>query len=442
MITAFDVVLRGGTLVTNSAIDISDIGISEGRITAIGNLSIVNANEKIDARGLHVFPGIIDSQVHFREPGDEHKEDMESGSKAAVLGGVTTVFEMPNTTPPTTTVESFTEKLSRADGRYYCDYGFFVGACKENIVNLPMLERLSGCVGVKIFMGSSTGTLLIPDDNMLKDVLSSGRRRAAVHAEDEDRLNERLPIRNSGGGPELHPQWRDVKTSLLATERLIRLARTHRRPVHVLHVTTADEINLLRKSRDVATVECTPQHLTLVAPDCYDQLGTYAQMNPPIRDEKHRQGLWRGILDGTVDVIGSDHAPHTRAEKDMGYPNSPSGMPGVQTLLPIMLDHVNAGRLSLKRLVELTSTGPARIYGAALKGEVKVGYDADLTLVDLGLKHTISKNWLASKCGWSPFLDKTVKGWPVATILRGKTIMRDDEIIGDPIGKAVTFQDP
>ena len=442
MITAFDVVLRGGTLVTNSAIDISDIGISEGRITAIGNLSIVNANEKIDARGLHVFPGIIDSQVHFREPGDEHKEDMESGSKAAVLGGVTTVFEMPNTTPPTTTVESFTEKLSRADGRYYCDYGFFVGACKENIVNLPMLERLSGCVGVKIFMGSSTGTLLIPDDNMLKDVLSSGRRRAAVHAEDEDRLNERLPIRNSGGGPELHPQWRDVKTSLLATERLIRLARTHRRPVHVLHVTTADEINLLRKSRDVATVECTPQHLTLVAPDCYDQLGTYAQMNPPIRDEKHRQGLWRGILDGTVDVIGSDHAPHTRAEKDMGYPNSPSGMPGVQTLLPIMLDHVNAGRLSLKRLVELTSTGPARIYGAALKGEIKVGYDADLTLVDLGLKHTISKNWLASKCGWSPFLDKTVKGWPVATILRGKTIMRDDEIIGDPIGKAVTFQDP
>ena len=291
-------------------------------------------------------------------------------------------------------------------------------------------------------MGSSTGTLLIPDDNMLKDVLSSGRRRAAVHAEDEDRLNERLPIRNSGGGPELHPQWRDVKTSLLATERLIRLARTHRRPVHVLHVTTADEINLLRKSRDVATVECTPQHLTLVAPDCYDQLGTYAQMNPPIRDEKHRQGLWRGILDGTVDVIGSDHAPHTRAEKDMGYPNSPSGMPGVQTLLPIMLDHVNAGRLSLKRLVELTSTGPARIYGAALKGEIKVGYDADLTLVDLGLKHTISKNWLASKCGWSPFLDKTVKGWPVATILRGKTIMRDDEIIGDPIGKAVTFQDP
>ncbi|MFP6755784.1 MAG: dihydroorotase [Alphaproteobacteria bacterium] len=442
MITTFDVVLRGGTLVTNSAIDISDIGISEGRITAIGNLSSVNTNEKIDARGLHVFPGIIDSQVHFREPGDEHKEDMESGSKAAVLGGVTTVFEMPNTTPPTTTVESFTEKLSRADGRYYCDYGFFVGACGENIVNLPMLERLSGCVGVKIFMGSSTGTLLIPDDNMLKDVLSSGRRRAAVHAEDEDRLNERLPIRNSGGGPEIHPQWRDVKTSLLATERLIRLARTHRRPVHVLHVTTADEINLLRKSRDVATVECTPQHLTLVAPDCYDQLGTYAQMNPPIRDEKHRQGLWRGILDGTVDVIGSDHAPHTRAEKDMGYPNSPSGMPGVQTLLPIMLDHVNAGRLSLKRLVELTSTGPARIYGAALKGEIKVGYDADLTLVDLGLKHTISKNWLASKCGWSPFLDKTVKGWPVATILRGETIMRDDEIIGDPIGKAVTFQDP
>ena len=437
---AFDTVVRGGTIVTDTVMDVSDIGISEGKIAAIGDLSRAPTNVTVEAKDLHILPGIIDSQVHFREPGNEHKEDLESGTRAAVLGGVTAIFEMPNTTPPTTTIESFKHKLSRAKDRCHCDYGFFIGACKENIKDLPALEQLSGCAGVKIFMGSSTGTLLIPDDVMLEEVLSSGRRRAAVHAEDEDRMNERLPIRNSGGGPELHPQWRDVNTALLATKRLIKLSRVHNRPVHVLHVTTADEINILRKAKDIATVECTPQHLTLVSPDCYNELGTYAQMNPPIRDEKHQRGLWEGVLDGTVDVLGSDHAPHTRAEKDAGYPNSPSGMPGVQTLLPIMLNHVHSGRLNLNRLVELTSTGPARIYGAIKKGKIKGGFDADLTLVDLKRECRISANWLASKCGWSPFTDKKVTGWPVATILRGKTIMFHDELIGEPIGEAVTFE--
>lgn len=439
MSTAFDIVVHGGTLVTHYTTAESDIGISEGKITAIGTIPKSAAKENIDARGLHVLPGIIDSQVHFREPGSEHKEDMKSGSKAAILGGVTTVFEMPNTTPPTTTVDSFNEKLSRARSRYHCDYGFFIGACEENISNLSNLEQLPGCVGVKIFMGSSTGTLLIPDDKLLREVLTSGTRRAAVHAEDEERLNARLPIRNSGGGPELHPQWRDVKTALLATERLIKLARICERPVHVLHITTREEIGLLRNASDIATVECTPQHLTLSAPECYEDLGTYAQMNPPIRDEEHRRGLWQGIADGTVNVIGSDHAPHTKAEKDLGYPDSPSGMPGVQTLLPIMLDHVNAGHLTLQRLVELTSAGPSQLYGATQKGTIKIGYDADLTLVDLNRKTTISKDWIASKCGWSPFLEKEVKGWPVVTILRGNVVMRDDQIIGEPIGNAVTF---
>ena len=442
MSVAFDTVIHGGTLVTHYTTEKSDIGISEGKITAIGTVSKSTAKENIDARGLHVLPGVIDSQVHFREPGNEHKEDMESGSKAAILGGVTTVFEMPNTAPPTTTVASFNDKLSRARGRYLCDYGFFIGACEENITHLSTLEKLPGCVGVKIFMGSSTGTLLIPDDHLLREVLASGTRRAAVHAEDEERLNARLPIRNSGGGPELHPQWRDVKTALLATERLIKLARICERPVHVLHITTCDEIAFLRNAGDIATAECTPQHLTLSAPECYEHLGTYAQMNPPIRDEEHRMGLWQGIADGTVTVIGSDHAPHTKAEKDLGYPDSPSGMPGVQTLLPIMLDHVNAGRLTLERLVELTSAGPSQLYGTTQKGIIKIGYDADLTLVDLNRKTTISKDWIASKCGWSPFLEKKVKGWPVATILRGNIIMRDDQIIGGPIGKAVTFGSP
>ena len=439
MSTTSDLVITGGIIVSDAYNTSTDIGISNGKISEIGDLSRRKSKKTIDAKNLHVLPGIIDSQVHFREPGNEHKEDMKSGSKAAVLGGVTSVFEMPNTQPSTTNIANFNQKLSRAQGRYHCDFGFFIGACKENIADLSQLENLPGCVGVKIFMGSSTGTLLIPDDEMLRKVLASGRRRAAVHAEDEDRLNERMYIRDSGGGPELHPQWRDVDTALLATKRLVKNARELNRPVHVLHISTAEEINLLKTARDIATAECTPQHLTLVSPDCYDQLGTYAQMNPPIREITHQRGLWAGISDGTVTAIGSDHAPHTREEKDEGYPNSPSGMPGVQTLLPIMLDHVNNGRLTLNRLVQLTSSGPAKLYNASSKGKISIGFDADLTLVDLKRQQTISQDWLASKCGWSPYLNKKVTGWPVATILRGKVIMQDDQLIGDPIGEVISF---
>ncbi len=440
MDTTFDLLIKNGIITTDTVAETSDIGVKNGKISEIGDLASRKTKNIIDARHLHILPGIIDSQVHFREPGNEHKENMETGSRAAVLGGVTSVFEMPNTHPSTTTVELFDDKLTRAQGRYHCDYGFFIGASEENALNLSKLETLPSCVGVKIFMGSSTGTLLIPDDNTLRKVLASGNRRAAVHAEDEARLVERMHIKNSVGGPELHPLWRDVDTAFLATQRLIKHARELNRKVHVLHVTTSNEIDFLRKARDIATVECTPQHLTLVAPECYEKLGTYAQMNPPIRDISHQRGLWEGITDGTVTAIGSDHAPHTREEKEQGYPKSPSGMPGVQTLLPLMLDHVNNGRLSLNRLVQLTSSGPAKLYNAQFKGEIKVDFDADLTLVDMRCRKSISREWLASKCDWSPFLDKTVTGWPITTILRGKIIMQDDQIVQERTGQPVLFK--
>jgi dihydroorotase len=435
----FDLIVRGGTVVTTDTKEACDIGIQNGKILELGSLSQRSSVETIDAKGLHILPGIIDSQVHFREPGNELKEDMLTGSKAAILGGVTTVFEMPNTSPPTTTEDAFKDKLRRAKGRYHCDYGFFVGASPENIPSLPALEKMPGCSGVKIFMGSSTGSLLIPTDELLSRVLESGVRRAAVHSEDEERMNQRMEIRDSGGGVELHPIWRDAETAIRSTTRLIKLAKARKRPVHVLHVTTSQEIDILEQARDIATVECTPQHLTLFSPDCYDRLGTYAQMNPPIRDEKHRQGLWRGIRDGIVDAIGSDHAPHTHEEKALDYPESPSGMPGVQTLLPIMLDHMNAGRLTLQRLIHLTSLGPSRLYGLANKGKIEVGYDADLTLVDLKSERRISRDWLASKCDWSPFLDQVVTGWPVTTILRGRPVVRNSSVVSTPTGQAVHF---
>lgn len=434
----FDLILKGGIAATPNGIAPADVAVKDGRIAAIGAVS-GGAAEVIDATGLHVLPGVIDSQVHFREPGLEHKEDLATGTAGAALGGVTAIFEMPNTTPNTLDGADLADKLARAKGRAWCDHAFFIGAAEENADKLGELELLPGCAGVKVFMGSSTGSLLVSDDDTLREVLRHGRRRVAIHSEDEDRLRERLALVKDGADVAMHPEWRDAETAIRATTRLMRLVRETGRRVHVLHVTTAEEIDILAANKDLATVEITPQHLTLVAPDCYQRLGSLAQMNPPVRDIRHREGLWRGVAQGIADCIGSDHAPHTLEEKARPYPKSPSGMTGVQTLVPIMLDHVNAGRLSLERFVDLTSAGPARIYNVAAKGRIAVGYDADLTVVDLKAQRTISNGWIASRCGWTPYDGMTVTGWPRMTILRGRMVMREDELVGTAQGAPVRF---
>ncbi|HEY3637919.1 MAG TPA: dihydroorotase [Rhizomicrobium sp.] len=433
----FDLLIAGGTVVSPSGIEIADIGVRRGRIVAIGSFPGEPAAEIFDAKGLHVLPGVIDSQVHFREPGNEHKEDLESGSRGAVLGGVTAVFEMPNTHPPTTTRLALEDKLARARNRMHCDYAFYVGATPENIGALGELERAPGVAGVKAFLGSSTGSLLLDKEDDIAAALRAGHRRMAVHSEDEARLRERKSLALTGH-PETHPVWRDAETARLSTERVLRLARRAGRRLHVLHVTSADELPLLADARDFATVETTPQHLTLAAPECYERLGTYAQMNPPIRDASHRDALWRAVQEGLVDVIGSDHAPHTRAEKDKTYPDTPSGMPGVQTLVTILLDHVNAGRLSLTRFVDLTS-GATRIFGVAGKGRIALGYDADFTIVDLKMKRRIENKWMANKSGWTPFDGVTTTGWPLSTIIRGRIVMREDTLLLPGAGEPVRF---
>ena len=438
---AFDLVLSGGTIVTPGGEIRADVGVRAGRIARIAALDAGAAEMSVDCTGLHVLPGVIDTQVHFREPGMEHKEDLATGTKAAVAGGVTAVFEMPNTKPMTVSAEALSDKLARAAGRAYCDYAFFVGATADNADKLRELERLPGCSGVKIFMGSSTGDLLVSDDATLAAVLASGTRRLAVHAEDEDRLIERKTIVAEGADVAEHPHWRDTETAVRATTRLLTLARAARRRVNVLHITTAAEMALLAEYRDVATVEVTPQHLTLTAPDCYRRLGSRAQMNPPIRDAAEQAGLWRAVTEGVVDVIGSDHAPHTLEEKAKPYPQTPSGMPGVQTLVPVMLDHVAAGRLTLARFVDLTSAGPARLYGIAGKGRIAVGYDADFTIVDLKARRTISDSAMFSRSGWTPFDGMEVTGWPVATVIRGRAVMRDGEVVEPPSGVPVRFSE-
>lgn len=427
-------------MVNQDGAAVRDIAVAEGRIAAIGAPGSVAAAETVDCTGLHVLPGVIDTQVHFREPGNEHKEDLESGSRAAVMGGVTAVFEMPNTDPPTVSEAALADKVRRATGRMHCDFAFYVGGTRENADALGALERLPGCAGIKVFMGSSTGSLLVDDDAGIARVLASVRRRAAFHSEDEARLNARKGERVEGD-PASHPVWRDEEAALACTRRLVGLARAAGKRIHILHVSTAAEMAFLAAHKDIASVEVTPQHLTLAAPEAYARLGTLTQMNPPIRSARHREALWAGLAAGVADILGSDHAPHTREEKARPYPSSPSGMPGVQTLVPLMLDHVHAGRLTLDRFVDMTSAGPARLFGIAAKGRIAAGFDADFTIVDLKRRETITDAWSRSRCGWTPFDGMAVTGWPVGTIVRGRRVMWEGEIVTPATGRAIRFHE-
>ena len=438
MADTYDLILKGGIVVNHDGEGPLDLGIRAGRFAAIDDLSRASAGEVIDCKGLHLLPGVIDTQVHFREPGLTHKEDLESGSLSAVMGGVTAVFEMPNTDPLTVSAETLADKVKRGHHRMHCDFAFFVGATADNTTHVAELERLPGCAGIKVFMGSSTGSLLLADDAGLRAVLQRIRRRASFHSEDEYRLNERKHLRIEGD-PRSHPVWRDEIAALKATQRLVTIAHETGARVHVLHVSTVQEMEYLAGHKDVASVETTPHHLTLEAPGCYERLGTRAQMNPPVRDAVHRNGVWASLNNGVVDVLGSDHAPHTREEKAKTYPASPSGMTGVQTIVPIMLDHVNAGRLTLLRFVDLTSAGPARLFGIARKGRIAVGYDADLTVVDLKRRQTITDKWVASRAGWTPYDGVAVTGWPVGTIVRGRKVMWDGSLATPAQGERVCF---
>ena len=439
MAQTYDLILTGGTVVNHDGKGLRDIGVRAGRIAAIGDLSRASAGETIDCRGLHILPGVVDSQVHFREPGLDHKEDLETGSRAAVLGGVTAVFEMPNTNPLTTSEAALADKVRRATGRMHCDFAFWVGGTRDNAKDVGELERLPGAAGIKVFMGSSTGDLLVEDDEGVASILRTTRRRAAFHSEDEFRLRERAGLRVEND-PSSHPVWRDEAAALTCTERLVRIARAARARIHVLHISTAEEIAFLEQHKDVATCEATPHHLTLSADD-YARLGTLIQMNPPVRGPRHREGVWHGVSQGIIDVLGSDHAPHTLEEKSKAYPASPSGMTGVQTLVPIMLDHVNAGRLTLERFVDLSSHGPQRIFGMARKGRIAAGYDADFTVVDLKRRETITNAQQGSKAGWTPYDGRQVTGWPVGTIVRGRRVMWQGEIVTPAQGRAVAFSE-
>ncbi|MBN8891511.1 MAG: dihydroorotase [Rhodospirillales bacterium 70-18] len=440
MAAHFDLLIRGGTCVLPWGMEQTSVGVRQGRIAALGAGADATAGQVIEAAGLHVLPGLIDPHVHLRDPGDKAVESIPTGTRAAVLGGITAVFDMPNTSPAITDAERLAWKQGYAETNAWCDMGLYVGGTRANIPELASLETGRGVCAIKVFAGSSTGDLMIEDDESLERVMRAGRRPIAYHSEDEYRLQARKPMFKSGDPYSRHMEWRDEEAAFLGTRRLMALARKTGRPAHILHVSTAEELDYLKDYRDIATVEVLVNHLTQMAPDVYDRLKGYGVMNPPIRGQRHYEASWAAVRDGTVDTIGSDHAPHSRAAKERPWPEVAAGLTGVQTLVPVMLDHVNAGRLSLARMVDLMCAGPARVYGVVGKGRLAAGYDADFTLVDMRRTRRIEESWIASPCGWTPFAGMQVTGWPVATIVRGQVVMREDEVLGGPAGRLVAFR--
>lgn len=437
----FDTIIRGASVVSACSIDVADVGIANGKIVAVGDLSSEAAIDSVQAAGLHLMAGGIDTQVHFREPGLTHKEDLESGTRAALHGGITTVLEMPNTSPTTTTREAIEDKLTRAAGRSWVNYGFFVGATTENSHELAALEQLPGVPGVKIFMGSSTGPLLVASDDDLRRVLKNGRGRCPIHAEDEVRNRNRKSLISATPHAREHPFLRDSESAILATNRILALSRETNRPVHVLHISTGEEpfiIQDAKRSLDV-TCEVTPQHLYFAGPEAYDTLGTHVQMNPPIRSVQDREAIWRALDEDVFDVFGSDHAPHTLEEKAQPYPSSPSGMPGVQTMLSVLLTFYNQGRLSLTKIARMLCERPAELYGMTGKGRIEAGYDADLVLFDPAASYRFERSMVQSRCGWSPYEGAILNGRIDSVWIGGTRSLREGERVTSPVGTMVRF---
>ena len=433
----FSLIIKNGSCYIDGKLTQTDIGLSGNKIKKIGKIEL-NSSKVYDATDKVVLPGIIDTQTHFREPGSTDVEDLESGSRAAVLGGVTSLFEMPNTNPPTSNLVEFDKKLQLAKNRMHSNYAFYFGATPDNIEQLSKLKDVEGCCGVKLFAGSSTGKLLVDKEADIEKVISNSDRVVSIHSEDEEILNLRKKFIKEGD-VHSHPEWRNSECAISSTRRVVKIAERYNKKIHVLHVTTKEEVDFLAMHKKNVTFEITPQHLTLYAPDCYDKLGTYAQMNPPLRTKEHYDRLWVAIKNNIVDVLGSDHAPHSKENKNKNYPNTPSGMPGVQTIFPIMLDHVNNGKLTLEQLIKLMCENPCKIFGIKNKGYLKEGYDADLTIADMDKEVTIKDEMIASKCGWTPFNNHKVKGFPVGTIVNGNLVMSDGKVIVESKGTPLKF---
>jgi dihydroorotase len=420
-------------LLPNGEFMLGDVLCGDGQIVEIARNISTPADRELDAQGLTLLPGVIDPQVHFREPGLEHKEDLFTASSACAKGGVTSFLEMPNTRPLTTNQAALDDKLQRAAQKCLVNYGFFIGATAEN---LPDLLTANPTPGIKIFMGSMHGALLVDQEQALEAIFAQGERLIAVHAEDQARISQRRQEFAGITDPAIHSQIQDNQAAVNATKLALNLAKKYRRRLHILHLSTAEEADIMRWDKPSwVTAEVTPQHL-LLNTDAYAKIGTLAQMNPPLHDN---EVLWQALLNGAIDFIATDHAPHTLEEKAIAYPNSPSGMPGVETSLPLMLTQAMQGRCTIAQVANWMSTAVAKAYGIQNKGAIALGYDADLVLVDLNNYRPVLREELLTKCGWSPFEGWNLTGWPVITIVGGQVVYERGHLHTDVHGKALTF---
>ena len=435
----FSLLIRNANIArADGSTALCDVACGDGLIQRIDSSIDADAADSIDANGMLLLPGAIDPQVHFRDPGALHKEDLGSGSRAAVKGGGTSFLEMPNTNPPTVSQDALDAKLYRAAKVCVANYGFFIGATPDN---LDAINTARPACGIKIFMGSSTGSLLVDKADDLERIFANGDRLIAVHAEDEARIIARsAQYADTAMQVKMHSKIRDRKCALLATERALELSERYKRPLHILHLSTADEVALLRQRKpDWVSAEAIPNHLLLNESD-YAQLGSRVQMNPPIRTANDNASLWQGLHDGILDCIATDHAPHTLQEKEAPYPKSPAGMPGVETSLPLLLTEMASGRCSLAEVQRWMCSGPARIYRISNKGVVETGWDADLTLVDMDNYRTVHDRDMFTRAGWTPFAGRRLTGWPQHTVVGGHVVYSDGQIIPGVTGRALTFE--
>jgi len=437
MPTTSSLLIRGArVLLPNGEFLVGDVEICEGKILRVASSIAASGDREIMAKGLTLLPGVIDPQVHFREPGLEHKEDLFTASCACAKGGVTSFLEMPNTRPLTTTQAALDDKLSRAAEKCLVNYGFFIGATAEN---LPDLLSANPTPGIKVFMGSMHGQLLVDGEATLEAIFAAGDRLIAVHAEDQARINQRRQEFAGISDVAVHSQIQDNQAALLATQLALKLSNKYQRRLHILHLSTGDEAELLREEKPSwVTAEVTPQHL-LLNTSAYEKIGSLAQMNPPLRAPRDNEILWQALLDGVIDFIATDHAPHTLAEKAQDYPNTPSGMPGVETSLPLMLTQAVQGRCTVAQVANWMSAAVAKAYKIPNKGKIAPGFDADLVLVDLDNYRLVVREEMVTKCGWSPFEGWNLTGWPVVTVVGGKVVFEKGKLDTTVRGEALTF---
>ena len=417
-----DLLIQNTTMVLPGRVVEGDLRVVSGMIKTVatqGGLVPTSGEVVIDGTGLHLLPGAIDPHVHFRDPGNPEKEDLESGSRAAAAGGITSFLDMPNTVPNATNRAALEAKIALASQKAVTHHGFFVGATNNNLADMQSVEGMEGVCGIKIFMGSSTGDLLVHEQKHLENIFANTGGIIATHAEDEDRLQSRIAQFKGRTDIAAHAECRDVECAMIATKRASALAKDHDHRLHIVHLTSGAEADWLASNKgDLITTEVCGQHLTFDEADV-EELGVRALMNPPIRYTEDKNTLWKRLKDGTIDCVVTDHAPHTLEAKSVGYPNAPAGMPGVETSLPLMLTHAMDGKCSVSDVVRWMCAGPAKVYGMENKGSLIEGYDGDLTLVDLETRRTITDADTWTRVGWTPYAGMELTGLPMWTIVDG-----------------------